>query len=448
LIFGDDPVMTQEAKMEATKAKKKTMKFTKEAIEALQPTPGKNRRENYYDETQPSLAVRVSPTGQKVFYVYYRLKDRGRLTPSQAYCLGSFPTTTVQQARNEAIILVGKVKAGEDPAKERKDKKEAVKVAEAAKTVAAAWDEFYAVHSPNIKPHTKAQYEGIARLYIIPELGKMKIDEVTSRDITKLYRTMKDKPYMANRFVAVLSVFFNWCEDEDIDYRPANTNPTRSVKSKKKKYEEKKKTDFLTDEQLAAIGPALSALEKSGEVSPLPAAALRLLIFTGMRVMEVLTLKWEYLDLENGLARLPDSKTGAKVVPLSGPAVDVLRNLPRFSDYVFPSDLSKSKHLEGLRTPWISLCAKAELKDRWRIHDLRHAFASMMVNSGRSLEIIGKVLGHSQPTTTARYAHVGQSPAQEAANLAATKIAESWNTEAPQAPAPAEIPQAEAATRH
>jgi integrase len=161
-------------------------------------------------------------------------------------------------------------------------------------------------------------------------------------------------------------------------------------------------------------------------ITPFAAAAIRLLMLTGARLSEILSLKWAYIDLEQGIARLPDSKTGFKVLQLPAAALAVLDRLPEMSDFVLPGD-SESGHMINLHYPWRELLKFAGLTG-WRIHDLRHAFASMMVNSGASLPIIGKILGHTQASTTQRYAHLEQNPARKAAEDAAAKIAEAMRT--------------------
>ena len=145
-------------------------------------------------------------------------------------------------------------------------------------------------------------------------------------------------------------------------------------------------------------------------------------MFTGARRGEVLALKWAHVDLDMGIARLPDSKTGFKVLQLPAPAVAVLKGLPQISDYVFPAD-SASGHMVNIKKAWADVLKQSKLTG-WRIHDLRHAFASMMVNSGASLPIVGKILGHTQASTTARYAHLEENPARKAAEAAAAKIAD------------------------
>lgn len=161
-------------------------------------------------------------------------------------------------------------------------------------------------------------------------------------------------------------------------------------------------------------------------INPQVAAAIRLLMFTGARVGEILSLKWEYLDLEHGLARLPDSRTGFKVLQLPAPAVAVLESLPEMDSWVFPSS-SACWHLVNIKDPWGDVLKQAKLSG-WRLHDLRHAFASVMVNSGYSLPIVGKVLGHNNVSTTQRYAHLEENPARKAVEEAAARIVKAAKT--------------------
>jgi integrase len=138
-------------------------------------------------------------------------------------------------------------------------------------------------------------------------------------------------------------------------------------------------------------------------------------------VGEILSLEWENIDLEQGVARLQDSKTGFKVLQLPAPALAVLASLPRTAKWVFPGD-SASGHMVNIKDAWGEVLGQAGLTG-WRLHDLRHAFASMMVNSGASLPIVGKILGHTQASTTQRYAHLEENPARRAEEDAAAKIA-------------------------
>jgi integrase len=389
------------------------MKFTKKNLETIEPSEA---RQTFFDELMPGLAVKVSPTGHKAFYYCFRA-GKGRNAPKKQIQLGVFPGVTVEQARLKARQYQAQVIQGQDPAVELQE-------AKTAETVAQVLKIFLAQHLVKKKAHTRTQYEGLARLYIMPELGKLKVEAVAHRDIARLHHELRDRPSMANRLAAVLSVFFNWCEANG--YRERGSNPVPGLK----KFSEKKRTDFLTAEDLGTIGAALADLERSQKISPIMAAALRVLILTGARKTEILSLKWSYLDLESGLATLPDSKTGFKVIQLPDPAVEVLKSLPRLSDeYVFPSFKAGAltPHVSELRPTWVIVLARAGIGGRWRIHDLRHALASAMVKSGSSLPFVGKILGHTQAATTERYAHLEVNPARQALETAVAQITEGWD---------------------
>ena len=389
------------------------MKLTKRTIETITAT---GKRQHYFDDDLPGLAIRVSEIGKISFYYTYRY-GKGRAAVKKWVHIGAYPAWTPEQARQRVKELAAQVISGIDPAKEIKKAKNITTVSDIAKL-------FLTEHvKQKLKPKSIRLYEGAISNHIIPAIGKISVEDVSHRDVAKLHHSLKEHPYMANRTVAVMSKLFNWCEVNG--YRNRGSNPVVGLG----KYKEEKKLDFLKADELSAIGTSLAALEKAGHISTLAAAALRLLMMTVMRLMEVLSLKWDYLDLDQRKAELPDTKTGFKVVPLSLPALEVLQKLPIIDQYVFPSSASASGHLEGLRKPWSLLSAKTKLQGRWRVHDLRHAFASMMVNNGASLPVIGKVLGHATPSTTARYAHLEKNPAHQAAEDAAAKIAGSWQTD-------------------
>ena len=182
------------------------------------------------------------------------------------------------------------------------------------------------------------------------------------------------------------------------------------------------KERFLSVSELAQLGEALESCEREG-LNPTALAAIKLLIFTGARKSEILSLKWDWVDFERCCLRLPDSKTGAKVVPLGAPALELLASLPRFegNDYVLASTKNDG-HLVGLQKIWVQVRTKAELENV-RIHDLRHSFASVAVAGGDSLYLVGKVLGHKQARTTEIYAHLHDDPVRAVADRTAKAIA-------------------------
>jgi integrase len=180
------------------------------------------------------------------------------------------------------------------------------------------------------------------------------------------------------------------------------------------KYSEVKRERFLSCEELAQLSTVLDDEATAGGSVPWIIGAIRLLIFTGARLNEVLTLRWDYVDLSRGMLLLPDSKTGKKTIYLNPPAIEVLRTLPKLqgNPYVICGG-RKGEHLVNLEKPWRAIRAKAGFDDV-RLHDLRHSYASVAAASGLSLPVIGKLLGHSQAQTTARYAHLSADPLQQA----------------------------------
>ena len=203
--------------------------------------------------------------------------------------------------------------------------------------------------------------------------------------------------------------------------RPNGSNPRKHIK----KYREEKRERFLSAAELRRVGEVLREMEAEGLELPSAIAAVMLLILTGCRLNEIMTLRWEYVDLDAGVLNLPDSKTGAKTVHLGKPAIDTLRQLPRLpgNPWVIYG-VKPEGRLTDLQPFWQRLRARAGLKDA-RIHDLRHTFASTAVAAGQGLPMIGKLLGHTQVATTARYAHLAADPVKAAAEQVSSAIARS-----------------------
>jgi integrase len=260
-----------------------------------------------------------------------------------------------------------------------------------APAIAKAADEFLSVYvRTKLKPRSAAEYERLLHSIIIPALGHRKLEEVTHADIEQLHHRLKGTPAQANRAIAVLSKLFSWAIRHG--QLPDRINPCRGLE----RYKERSRNRFLSEVELAGLGLALERGVSSGRLSPWAAAAVRLLLFTGARLNEILSLRWDYVDLDNGLLRLPDSKTGAKVIVLNGPARAVLAEIPRRSDnpYVLPGN-KDGQHRVDLKKPWQLVCNLAGVTGV-RLHDLRHTNAALGVASGLSLPLIGGLLGHKQ----------------------------------------------------
>jgi integrase len=222
---------------------------------------------------------------------------------------------------------------------------------------------------------------------------------------------------------ATASKLLNWAALTGYRGDGPHVNPCDGIS----KYREMKRKRYLTPVELVRLGCALRVAELRAAISPTTITAIRLLLLTGARVSEILSLRWREVDLVKGLLTLPDSKTGAKTIHVSAPAVDILKAWPRFagSPYVFPGEghgTLKGQHRVSLVDPWAWLRRRAKIADV-RLHDLRHSYASVAVSSGQSLPIVGALLGHSQAQTTMRYAHLMDDPLRAASDATGATIA-------------------------
>jgi len=254
--------------------------------------------------------------------------------------------------------------------------------------------------------------------HILPHFGSMKVREVSRDDVSKLRHKMRDTPYQANRVLALISKMFNLAEKWGL--RPDFTNPCRHIE----KYAEKKADRYLSKDEFSRLAAVLNEAKATRTEPPSAITAIRLLILTGARLNEILTAKWDYVDYEHSCLRLPDSKTGAKVVFLPPLAIEVLRDTERLADNPhIITGRNPGSHLVNLEKAWRRIRKLAELEDV-RLHDLRHSFASIAAGQGISLTMIGALLGHSQPQTTARYAHLASDPLREATNQIGQQISD------------------------
>jgi integrase len=407
-------------------------KITKTVIDKLQ------AGEFVWDAEIKGFGCRCQKQG-KVYFLKYRHGNRQRW-----YTIGRHGSPwTPQNARDKAIQLLADVKNNKDPALER----ERTRTAPTLKDLA---EKFKKEHvAAKRKDRTISEYGRLLDKIIVPKLGMHNVADISRADIAKLHYSLSDTPFQANRVLAVLSKMFNLAETWG--ERPDGSNPCRHIE----RFKERRHERFLSAEELGKLGEALKKAEadyqlwqssrdnkapKGGAdkvridarklkgvelVSAEAIAAIRLLIFTGARVNEILTLQWEWIDFKRGNARLPDSKTGVKTIHLPAPALEVLSGLKRVEDnpYVLIGQKAK-KNLVNLEKPWQIIRKMAGLADV-RLHDLRHSFASTAAASGMSLPLIGKMLGHSQAQTTQRYAHLSNDPVKTATDKIATKIAHS-----------------------
>lgn len=374
----------------------KRVKLTAEVVRDAEPPA--TGEANLWDDALRGFGLRIRPNGSKLFFVQYRT----RAGTARKLSVGQYGRMTPEKARKAATQLLAAVSRGEDPALDREKARQAPTMAELAARYLAEHAE------PKKKASSVRNDRQLLRDYILPWIGKRSIVEVTSADVAKLHHHHRGKPYQANRMLALLSKMLNLAEKWGL--RPLSSNPCRHLE----RHREEKRRRYLSGEELARLGAVLAAQQAE---YPFPVAAVRLLLFTGARLNEILALRWEWVDLARGVAHLPDSKTGQKDIVFSGPALAILETLPRIkgNPYVLPG-AHTGKHLVGLQHIWARWCRAAEIEGA-RLHDLRHTAASIGVAAGLGLPIIGGLLGHTSPSTTQRYAHVAIDPKRAAADV-------------------------------
>jgi integrase len=404
-----------------------TRRISKSTVDSLFCSGGKDR-DIVWDDKLKGFGVIVYPTGLKSYVAQYRKDGR-----SHRVVIGKHGRLTPNEARKEAKALLGDVEKGANPAFERRTKRE-------APTLDKVAEGFLAYAFGKKKTGTARGYDNALRLHILPQLGTKRLTKITHADVESLHASMSDRRPQANRTLAVLSAAWSWAaRHRHVD---AASNPTKGVE----KYRERARERYLTKDELLRLSDALTAAETTGLLysvdesnpkakhAPKPenrrrkfdshsVAAIRLLTLTGARLREILDAKWEHVDLERGMMFLPDSKTGRKPIYLSAAAAAILSALPRIdgNPYVIPGEKTGQPRVD-LKRPWNAICEVAGL-DGVRLHDLRHSFASVGAGASLGLPIIGKLLGHSQPSTTQRYAHLDADPMRRAAETIGSTIA-------------------------
>jgi integrase len=369
-------------------------------ITALAP-PSKGNRIKY-DKAVAGFGARVTAAGARSFVLNYRAgRHERRIT------IGSFPDWSTAKARERATALRRRIDVGDDPMAERHQQR-------VAPTVNDLADRFEAEHLPKKRVGTQEMYERILRLRIRPALGKRLVAEVRHADIENLHhRLAADAPYAANRTIAVLSKMLALA----IKWEMRGDNPARGIE----RAPEQKRERFLTPAEIARLSAVLAAHPEKTSAN-----AIRLLLLTGARRGEVLGATWDMFDLGAGVWTKPAATTKQgrlHRVPLSAPALALLAEMrPDAASeqrFLFPG--VPGKPLQQIKHLWASACRQAGINGV-RIHDLRHTYASILASRGLSLPVIGALLGHTQATTTHRYAHLMDDPLRAATEAAGAFI--------------------------
>jgi integrase len=373
--------------------------LTAKYISSIKPT---NKINIHWDDKLKGFGLCVRSSGKKTFLLKYRV-GKGRSAIVRKQSIGIHGVMTAEQARYIAKSWLLEASKGIDPCAQQKD-------SITLKEFGNQYIEQYAVNRK--KKSSVKEDRRLIRTRLIPNFGNIRVNELTKAHVIKYYHSISHTPIIANRFLALLSCMMNLSEKWSI--RPMNTNPCKYVD----RYPENKRDKYLTIEKLEKVGQAMRSLKDIESHYAL--SAIKLLMVTGCRTGEILDMKWEYIDFENNKINLPDSKTGPRTIHLSPSAIEILHSLPKQEGFVFRST-RQNKKLTTLRCLWKKICRIAELKD-FRLHDLRHTYASFAVSGGFSLPIIAKMLGHADIKTTERYAHLHQDPINKAIDDVSLKI--------------------------
>jgi integrase len=402
-------------------------RITKRAVDALQCSSGKDRA-FLWDDALSGFGVAAFPTGRKVYVVQYRQNGRSRRVT-----IGEHGRLTPDEARSQAKTILGAVETGADPIEERR-------TARAVRTFREVAEDFMTVYADRqCKPRTRGEYRRWLDRQLLPALGSRRFQEIKRADLARLHGKLSTTPTEANHVLSLFRSIWNWAaRREEVDKA---ANPALGVD----RYPEQGRERFLTSDELGRLGSALVEGETVGivyevdetkpgakhapkpesrrmKLDPFAVAAIRLLILTGARLREILDAQWSYVDFERGILFLPDSKTGRKPVYLSAATQAVLAALPRIEGN--PHVIAGAKDgapRSDLNRPWAAVRRAAGLEGV-RLHDLRHSFASIGAGASMGLPIIGKLLGHSQAATTARYAHLDADPLRRAVDTIGATI--------------------------
>ena len=366
--------------------------------------PANHIRLDLYDTDITGFMLEIRQSGVKTYYLRYR-NGRGK---QKQYRIGDTKTLTFMQAKKVAQRLKTQISLGDDPLEQKIAMRSVLK-----------FEDFVANYFiPYIKQYKRGWRTNVSMLknHILPVFGDLFLDEITLNAVIKLHCTMHEKGYAAvtgNNTVIMLRYIFNLAKKwgfNGVQSNPVNGIDLFEVNNQRERY--------LTKSEVSRLKSAIDASENT-QLRYIVA----LLLFTGCRKRELLDAKWENMNLDLRVWCIPLSKSGRlRYVPLSDAVLNILRQIPRFEGcpYILPNP----KTLLPFNTvyfAWNTARHRAGMPDL-RMHDLRHSFASFLINAGRSLYEVQNILGHSQLSTTQRYAHLSQKTLVDAANAAADAV--------------------------
>ena len=362
-------------------------RLSERRVDALKP------RKSVYDVRDRELTgfgIRVLPSGAKRYFIHSQ--HRGRRVWK---IVGQTGSIGLEDARARARTLLAAIRNGKgDEAAAPPDI-----------PFGTVGDEVFRRYARNWKPSTLKVNRGYYRNQILPWFGGRPIAEITTRDVQQWFASLHETPVAADRSAPVLSVIMR--QAEVYGYRPEGTNPCAGIK----RYRRQGRERFLSAAEIRRLGEELTRHEAD---YPQVVAIVRLLLLTGCRIGEIVSLKWRYY--REGKLFLPDSKTGPRTIWLSSAAREVLDCLPRRAVWIYPSPRKNGfLHAVTVGRVWHRLRVEADLCDV-RLHDLRHTYASMALAQGETVLTIGRLLGHRNPETTLKYIHLSDAMVRGAAD--------------------------------
>lgn len=395
------------------------VRITKSVVDRLSCQPGQTRAVVFDTEIR-GFHVEALKSGRKVFRLKISVSGR-----QSRETIGEYGSITCDDARRRAMVLRGEVFDGKDPRTERKASEEAAMRRMTLRDLATLWLQEGPAANPRKRESSWRTDRRKLELHILPLLGDMAIDAIKKADVERAQLQIARGATAADRkkgrrkrsiarggagvaasSVLCLSACYSWA----IDQNYVEANPCARLKKRKPRLIER----AMTFEDVDRVFAEITRLEENGEIRGEYADTLRLLIYTGARKGEIEKLQWDEIDFSRRVATLVDraktgETTGARRIPLSPEAIEVLKSRPRVSPFVFPSSRDPSKPADGVFSAWEKVRNNLGLADR-RLHDLRHTFATLAVQSGATLEMVGAALGHRSTATTARYTHLTQAP--------------------------------------
>ncbi|EPK7593157.1 TPA: tyrosine-type recombinase/integrase [Pseudomonas aeruginosa] len=381
------------------------IKLTKSAVDAAQPQA---QAIELRDTLVPGFLCKITPAGRKVFMLQYRTNAGERRKPA----LGLFGELTVEQARSLAQEWLAQVRRGGDPAADKAEARQAPTVEELCKKFMEDYSK------KRNKPSTRVGYQGVINRCIIPLLGRKKVHDVKRPDVASLMEKFSYKQTEANKAFSILRKMFNMAEVWG--YRPDGTNPCRHVPM----FPAGKSTHLISDEDMGKLFRQLDKIEAEGLENYVIPLAIRLQFEFAGRRSEIVTLEWEWVDLENRRVVWPDSKTGGMSKPMSEEAYRLLSTAPRQegNPYVLPSPRHQGQHLTtGEYYGGWCRALKAAGATHVGTHGIRHRSATDIANSGIPVKVGMALTAHKTVVMFMRYVHTEDDPVRKAAELVANR---------------------------